>query len=78
MKAAASVRTHFDQFKPLPAWREEKLQRLVPGEDSAPVKAYLFVLQNPNVSAVISNMWNEDMIRENVAAVGRKVDLQPG
>ncbi len=78
MKAAAAVRTHFDDFKPLAEWREQKLNRIVPGNESAPVRAYQFVLQNKNVSAVISNMWNEDMIRENVTAVGRKVELRPG
>ncbi len=76
MKAAAAVRTHFDAFKPLPAWREQKLQTAVPGDFSVPVKAYIWVLQNPNVAAVISNMWNEDMIRENTTAVGKQVELQ--
>ncbi len=75
MKAAAAVRTHFDQLQPLAEWREQKLNQILPGEESAPVRAYQFVLQNQNVSAVISNMWNEDMLRENATAVGREVKL---
>ncbi|MCG8526574.1 MAG: aldo/keto reductase [Opitutales bacterium] len=74
MKAAAAVRTHFDDLKPLPAWREEKLQAMVPGEQSAVIKAYQFVLSNPHVSAVITNSWNTDMLTENLQCIGNTVE----
>jgi hypothetical protein len=43
-----------------------------------PVKAYLWALQNQNISAVISNLWDEQYIDENLSVTGKKVELQPG
>jgi hypothetical protein len=66
-------------LRPLPGWRAEKLNRLIPGEDmKLPVKAYLWALQNPRLSAVISNLWDEQHVRENLSVVGKKVDLKLG
>jgi hypothetical protein len=78
MKVAMSVATQHEQLKPLPAWREQKLHKIVPGEQKAPVKAYLWALQNPKISAVISNLWDENYVRENLSVTGKKIDLQRG
>jgi aryl-alcohol dehydrogenase-like predicted oxidoreductase len=42
------------------------LDRLVPGELNIFQKAYTFGLANPNLSAAISNMVNEQQVRENL------------
>lgn len=78
MKVAMAVATQHEQLKPLPAWREAKLNMIVPGDMKAPVKAYLWALQNPRISAVISNMWDENQIRENLSVAGKKLELQRG
>jgi aryl-alcohol dehydrogenase-like predicted oxidoreductase len=78
MKVAMAVATQHKSLQPTPQWRIEKVNRLVPGDDKPPVKAYLWALQNPRISAVISNLWNEDFVRENLGAAGRKVELQAG
>lgn len=61
----------------IPQWRVDKMQRIVPGDWKAPMKAYLWALQNPNISAVISNLWNEVYVRENLSLAGTNVELQP-
>ena len=78
MKVAMSVATQHEQLKPLPAWREEKLNKIVPGDLKAPLKAYLWALQNPRISAVISNLWDDNYVKENLSLAGRKVELQRG
>ena len=78
MKAAMAVATHHEAIKPIPNWRIEKVDRIVPGDMKPPMKAYLWVLQNPNVSAVISNLWDEEFIKENFSITGKKVELRPG
>jgi aryl-alcohol dehydrogenase-like predicted oxidoreductase len=78
MKTAHAVATHHKQLQPIPEWRVQKIHRIIPGEMKAPVKAYLWALQNPHVTAVISNLWDEPYIRENLSVAGKKVDLQPG
>jgi aryl-alcohol dehydrogenase-like predicted oxidoreductase len=77
MKAAMAVATHH-QGLDIPEWRVAKVNRVVPGDMKPPMKAYLWALQNPNITAVISNLWDETYIRENLSLVGRKVDLQMG
>jgi aryl-alcohol dehydrogenase-like predicted oxidoreductase len=77
MKAAHAVATHHKRLQPIPDWRVAKVNRIVPGDDKPPVKAYLWALQNPNLTAVISNLWDEAHVRENLAVAGRKVELQP-
>ena len=42
-----------------------------------PLKAYLWALQNPDISAVISNLWDETFVKENLSIAGKKVELQP-
>jgi hypothetical protein len=50
----------------------------VPGNLKPPLKAYLWALQNPCISAVISNLWDEQFIHENLSVVGQKVSLNYG
>lgn len=78
MKAAMAVATHHKALQPIPEWRIQKVQRIVPGDDKPPIKAYLWALQNPNISAVISNLWDEQHVNENLSVVGKKVELQAG
>jgi predicted aldo/keto reductase-like oxidoreductase len=76
MKAAHAVATHHKSLQPVPEWRVQKIHRIIPGDMKAPVKAYLWALQNPRISAVISNLWDETHIRENLGIAGKKVKLQ--
>lgn len=78
MKVAMAVATHHKALQPIPNWRVEKVERIVPGDMKAPMKAYLWALQNPNISAVISNLWDEQFINENLSVVGKKVELNRG
>lgn len=78
MKAAMAVATQHEQLKPIPQWRIDMVNRIVPGEMKPPMKAYLWALQNPNISAVISNLWNEQFVDENLSLAGKKVQLMPG
>ncbi len=78
MKAAMAVATHHKPLQPVPQWRIDKVNRIVPGDMKPPMKAYLWVLQNPRVSACISNLWDENFVQENLSLAGRKVDLQAG
>jgi aryl-alcohol dehydrogenase-like predicted oxidoreductase len=77
MKVAHAVATHHKPLQPVPDWRVQKVNRIVPGEWKPPVKAYLWALQNPNISAVISNLWDENFVKENLSIAGKKVELQP-
>lgn len=77
MKTAHAVATHHKELQPLPQWRIEKLNRIIPGDMKPPLKAYLWVLQNPHVAAVNSNLWDETFVRENLSLAGKKVQLQP-
>lgn len=78
MKVAMAVATHHKNIQPLPQWRIDKVNQIVPGDMKAPMKAYLWALQNPNISAVISNLWDEKFVEENLSLAGKKVELRPG
>jgi aryl-alcohol dehydrogenase-like predicted oxidoreductase len=78
MKAAHAVATHHKRLQPIPDWRVAKVDRIVPGPDKPPIKAYIWALQNPHIAAVVSNLWDETHVRENLGVAGRKVELQPG
>jgi aryl-alcohol dehydrogenase-like predicted oxidoreductase len=78
MKAAMAVATHHKAIQPIPSWRIDKVERIVPGDMKAPMKAYVWALQNPRISAVISNLWDEQYVNENLSVAGKKVELQPG
>jgi predicted aldo/keto reductase-like oxidoreductase len=76
MKAAMAVATPYDPKQvPVPEWRIQKLNQIIPGEMKLQVKAYLWALQNPDLSAVVSGITSEDMLLENLSAVGKKVEL---
>ncbi len=76
MKVAMSVATHHKALQPVPQWRIDKVNRIVPGDMKPPLKAYTWALQNPNISAVISNLWDKTFIEENLSVAGKKVELQ--
>jgi aryl-alcohol dehydrogenase-like predicted oxidoreductase len=77
MKAAMAVYTNYSPEQvPIPEWRIQKLNRIIPEEMRLPVKAYLWALQNPDLSAVVSGITSEEMLLENLSAVGKKVELQ--
>ncbi len=78
MKAAMAVATHHKAIQPIPQWRIDKVNRIVPGDMKAPMKAYIWALQNPNLSAVISNLWDEKFVEENLSLAGTKVELNAG
>jgi len=76
MKAAMAVATPYDPAKvPVPEWRINKLNRIIPEEMKLQVKAFLWALQNQDLSAVNAGMFTEEMVLENLTAVGRKIDL---
>jgi aryl-alcohol dehydrogenase-like predicted oxidoreductase len=76
MKAAMAVATPYDPVQvPVPEWRVSKLNRIIPEDMKLQVKAFLWVLQNQDLSAVNAGMYTEEMVLENLAAVGRKIDL---
>jgi len=78
MKAAMAVYTPYDPKQvPVPEWRIQKLNQIIPGEMKLPVKAYLWALHNQNLSAVVSGITSVDMLVENLSVVGRKIELQP-
>ncbi len=78
MKVAMAVATHHKKLQPTPQWRIDKVNRIVPGDLKAPMKAYLWALQNPDISGVISNLWDPTFVSENLSLVGKKVTLNPG
>ncbi len=77
MKVAMSVATHHKSLQPVPQWRIDKVNRIVPGDMKAPMKAYVWALQNPNLTACISNLWDATFVKENLSLAGKKVELQP-
>jgi aryl-alcohol dehydrogenase-like predicted oxidoreductase len=76
MKAAHAIATHHKELQPVPQWRIDKINRIIPGDMKPPMKAYLWALQNPHISAVISNLWDETYVRENLSLAGKKVKLE--
>ena len=61
----------------IPASRIEKLNHVIPGDMKTPMKAYLWVLQNPHITCVNSEMITADHVRDNLTLPGKKVDLVP-
>ena len=62
------------KVQPLPGL-EEKLHALIPGDQHVAEKAYLWALQNPNVSACVSAITSPEMCRANAKVAGKKVAL---
>jgi len=78
MKAAMAVFTPYSPFEvPVPEWRIQKLNQIIPEEMKLPIKAYLWALQNPDLSAVIAGMTTEEMLLENLSVVGKRIELKP-
>lgn len=75
MKGAAAINPGSESLKPVPAWRIAKLNHTIPGDMPLIEKAYLWVLQNPSVTAVISEIPFKEAIAQNLRVVGRKVEL---
>lgn len=77
MKAAMAVATPYDPAKvPVPEWRVRKLNTIIPEEMKIQVKAFLWALQNQDITAVNAGMYTEEMVVENLAVVGRKIELK--
>lgn len=53
--------------------RAQLIEKAVPGPWKRPQKAYLWALQNPNLSGVISEMVNAAMVKDNLPLAGRKL-----
>ncbi len=65
-------------FEDQPEWRKEKLDRTLPDEELSPfAKAYLWALQNPNLSCCVAQMETPEEVADNFGIVGKKVELQP-
>ncbi len=77
MKAAHAVATHHKPLQPVPSWRVAKVERIVPGDLKPPLKAYLWALHDPRIAAVISNLWDETHVEENLGLAGRQIELKP-
>lgn len=77
MKAAMAVYTNHEALKPIPQWRIDKLNHIIPGDMKVPVKGYLWALQNQYLSAVIADMPTEEMMNDNLSLAGKRVELQP-
>jgi aryl-alcohol dehydrogenase-like predicted oxidoreductase len=65
MKAARPVYSEGNRRPPKPE-RVEKINNAVADDVKIPQKAYLFVLRNENLSAVISNMSTTEMVEDNI------------
>jgi len=77
MKAAMAVSTPYDPKQvPVPDWRISKLNQIIPEKMKLPVKAYLWALQNNDLSAVVSGISTEEMLLDNLSVVGKKIELQ--
>ncbi len=68
MKTAQSVFEPDRSTTPVPE-RAALLHHSVPGDMNLHQKAYRFALNNPHLSAAISNMVNEQQMRENLTVV---------
>jgi len=68
MKTAQVVFQPDRSTTPVPE-RAQLLEQTIPGDMNLHQKAYRFVLNNPHVSAVISQMENEKQVRENLPVV---------
>ena len=76
MKAAMAVATPYDPVKvPVPEWRVNKLNHVIPDEMKLQVKAFLWALQNQDLSAVVAGMYTEEMVLENLSVIGKKINL---
>jgi len=77
MKAAAGVHQRYEELGPIPRKRLERLNRAIPGDMKAQVKGYLWALQNPCITAAISEMYDRQMMEENLTVAGKKFPFNP-
>ncbi len=68
MKTAQVIFQPDRSATPVPE-RAQLLEQTIPGDMNLHQKAYRFVLNNPHVSAVISQLENEKQVRENLPVV---------
>lgn len=55
-----------------PAWRQDKLDLMIPDEQlSTFAKSYLWALQNPNLSACVSQMETIEQLNDNLQVIGK-------
>jgi hypothetical protein len=71
MKVARPVYSN-NAERPAPPERVAKLNRAMPGELKVPQRAYLWALRNPNLTAVISELVNADLVRDNLPLANKK------
>ena len=71
MKVARPVHQGRNNGKPDDPRRVRMVEQAVPGSWKVPQKAYLWALRNPNLSAVISEMINADLVRDNLPLAAR-------
>jgi predicted aldo/keto reductase-like oxidoreductase len=72
MKVARPVNHGRNNGKPDDPARLRMIHDAVPGNLKVPQKAYVWALRNPNLSAVISELVNRDMVRDNVPLAGAR------
>lgn len=70
MKVARAV--NMGRGRPTPPERVAMIDRAVPGELSAPRKAYVWALKNPSLTAVISEMGDAKLVEENLPLAAAK------
>ncbi len=51
--------------------KADELDRTIPGDLTIPQKAFAWALSNPNLSAAVANMVNEEQVRENLILPGQ-------
>jgi predicted aldo/keto reductase-like oxidoreductase len=56
--------------RPAPAERTRLIEQAVPGSLKPPQKAYVWALRNPNLTAVISELINMDLVNDNLPLAG--------
>ncbi len=71
MKVARPVHHGRDYNKTDDPRRVKLVEEAVPGPWKIPQKAYLWALRNPNLSAVISEMVDAAMVKDNLPLAGR-------
>jgi hypothetical protein len=77
MKAARPLYPDRNYDVWVPPGRIERLNHVVTGDMKIPVKAYLWVLQNPHISCVNCELKNAEHVREDVPLAGKKISLVP-
>ena len=74
MKAAQAVFEADRSAKPIPE-RAALLNQWIPGDMELHAKAYRFALNNSHISAVISNMVNDQQVKENLPVVHARASV---